>query len=85
MLDDYAACVLEGAAWVLEEGAAIVGIIVLLPTTNYLLLHNVPSLLADTPALASCQAPQIGRPRRYRRPLRHSRASAAEGPALPAG
>ena len=41
MLDDYAARVLEGAVWVLEEGAAIAGIIVLLPTTNYLLLDNI--------------------------------------------
>ena len=41
MLDDYTARVLEGALWVLEEGAAIAGIIVLLPTTNYLLLDNV--------------------------------------------
>ena len=38
MLDDYAARVLEGVVWVLEEGAAIAGIIVLVPTTNYLLL-----------------------------------------------
>jgi GNAT superfamily N-acetyltransferase len=41
MLDDYAAHVLEGAVWVLEEGAAIAGIIVLLPRTGYLLLDNV--------------------------------------------
>jgi len=41
MLDDYAARVSEGVASVLEEGAAIAGIIVLLPTTNYLLLDNV--------------------------------------------
>ena len=41
MLDDYAARVLEGAVSVLEEGAAIAGIIVLLPMTNYLLLDNV--------------------------------------------
>jgi ribosomal protein S18 acetylase RimI-like enzyme len=41
MLDDYAARVLEGAIWVLEEGAAIVGIIVLLPMADYLLLDNV--------------------------------------------
>ena len=41
MLDDYAARVSEGVVSVLEEGAAIVGIIVLLPTTNYLLLDNV--------------------------------------------
>src|SRR5215472_3128153 len=41
MLDDYAARVLEGVVSVLEEDAAIVGIIVLLPTTNYLLLDNI--------------------------------------------
>src|SRR5712691_9961760 len=41
MLDDYAARVLEGVVWVLKEGAAIAGIIVLLPTTNYLLLDNI--------------------------------------------
>ena len=41
MLDDYAARVLEGVVSVLEDAAAIAGIIVLLPTTNYLLLDNV--------------------------------------------
>jgi GNAT superfamily N-acetyltransferase len=41
MLDDYAARVLEGAVWVIEEGLAIAGIIVLLPRTSYLLLDNV--------------------------------------------
>jgi ribosomal protein S18 acetylase RimI-like enzyme len=41
MLDDYAACVLEGVVWVLEEGSVIAGIIVLLPATDYLLLDNV--------------------------------------------
>jgi ribosomal protein S18 acetylase RimI-like enzyme len=41
MLDDYAARVLEGVVWVLEEGAAIAGIIVLLPMADYLLLDNV--------------------------------------------
>jgi ribosomal protein S18 acetylase RimI-like enzyme len=41
MLDEYAARVREGVVWVLEEGAAIAGIIVLLPTTNYLLLDNI--------------------------------------------
>jgi hypothetical protein len=41
MLDDYAARVLEGAVWVIEEGPAIVGIIVLLPMADYLLLDNV--------------------------------------------
>ena len=41
MLDDYAARVFEGVVWVLEEGAAIAGIIVLLPMAHYLLLENV--------------------------------------------
>ena len=41
MLDDYAASVSEGAVWVLEEGALIVAIIVLLPAPNYLLLDNI--------------------------------------------
>jgi ribosomal protein S18 acetylase RimI-like enzyme len=41
MLDDYAARVLEGAVWVLEEGAAVTGIIVLLPAPDYLLLDNI--------------------------------------------
>src|SRR5215470_7507407 len=41
MLDDYAARVSEGTVWVLEEGAVIAGIIVLLPASNYLLLDNI--------------------------------------------
>src|ERR1700724_3186401 len=41
MLDDYAARVSEGVVWVLEEGAAIAAIIVLLPTPDYLLLDNI--------------------------------------------
>ena len=41
MIDDYAARVLEGVVWVIEEGAAIAGIIVLPPATNYLLLDNI--------------------------------------------
>ena len=41
MLDDYAARVLEGVVWVLEEGGATAGIIVLLPAPNYLLLDNI--------------------------------------------
>jgi ribosomal protein S18 acetylase RimI-like enzyme len=41
MLDDYAVRVSEGAVWVLEEGAEIVAIIVLLPAPNYLLLDNI--------------------------------------------
>jgi GNAT superfamily N-acetyltransferase len=41
MLDDYAARVAEGVVWVVEQGAAIVGIIVLLPKADYLLLDNI--------------------------------------------
>ena len=41
MLDDYAARLSEAAVWVLEEGAEIVAIIVLLPAPNYLLLDNI--------------------------------------------
>jgi ribosomal protein S18 acetylase RimI-like enzyme len=41
MLDDYAARVSEGVVWVLEEGAVIAAIIVLLPAPNYLLLDNI--------------------------------------------
>jgi GNAT superfamily N-acetyltransferase len=41
MLDDYAARVSEGAVWVLDEGAVIAGIIVLLPAPNCLLLDNI--------------------------------------------
>jgi len=41
MLDDDAARVLEGVVWVLEEGAVVTGIIVLLPMAGYLLLDNV--------------------------------------------
>src|SRR5712671_4762291 len=41
MLDDYAARVSEGIVWVIEEGPAIAGIIVLLPRTSYLLLDNI--------------------------------------------
>jgi ribosomal protein S18 acetylase RimI-like enzyme len=50
MLDDYAARVLEGLVWVLEEGAAIAGIIVLLPMADYLLLDNI----AVSPARQGC-------------------------------
>src|SRR5712672_3738767 len=41
MLDDYAARISEGAVWVVEEGAVIAAIIVLLPAPNYLLLDNI--------------------------------------------
>ena len=41
MLDDYAARVSEDAVWVLQEGSAIAGILVLLFTPEYLLLDNI--------------------------------------------
>src|ERR1700730_7238345 len=41
MLEDYAARVSGGAVWVLEEGAVIAAIIVLLPGVNHLLLDNI--------------------------------------------
>jgi ribosomal protein S18 acetylase RimI-like enzyme len=41
MLDDYAARVSEDAVWVLQEGPAIAGILVLLSTPEYLLLDNI--------------------------------------------
>ena len=41
MLDDYAARVSEGVVWVIEEGGAIAGIIVLLPRPDHLLLDNI--------------------------------------------
>jgi len=41
MLDDYAVRVSEGVIWVIGEDTAIAGIIVLLPTPDYLLLDNI--------------------------------------------
>jgi ribosomal protein S18 acetylase RimI-like enzyme len=41
MLEDYAARVSEGVVWVLEEGAVIAAIIVLLPGVNHLLVDNI--------------------------------------------
>jgi GNAT superfamily N-acetyltransferase len=41
MLDDYNARVSAGVVWVIEEGAAIAGIIVLLPRPDHLLLDNI--------------------------------------------
>jgi ribosomal protein S18 acetylase RimI-like enzyme len=41
MLDDYSARIAEGVAWVIEEGVTVVGILVLLPKPDYLLLHNI--------------------------------------------
>ena len=43
MLEDYAARVSEGAAWVLEDRTATVAIIVLKPEPDYLLLDNIAS------------------------------------------
>lgn len=41
MLDDYAARIDEGAVWVLEQGAVIAGLVVVLPGPNYLHLDNI--------------------------------------------
>lgn len=41
MLDDYGARVSEGAVWVIEEGPAVAGIVVLLPKPDHLLLDNI--------------------------------------------
>lgn len=41
MLDDYGARVAEGVVWVIGEGSAIAGIIVLLPRPDHLLLDNI--------------------------------------------
>jgi GNAT superfamily N-acetyltransferase len=41
MLDDYNARISEGVVWVIEEGAAVSGTIVLLPKPEYLLLDNI--------------------------------------------
>jgi ribosomal protein S18 acetylase RimI-like enzyme len=41
MLDDYDARVSEGVVWVIEEGSAIAGIVVLLPRPDHLLLDNI--------------------------------------------
>ncbi len=41
MLEDYGSRASEGVVWVLEEGAVIAAIIVLLPALNYLLLDNI--------------------------------------------
>ena len=53
MLDDYAARVSEDAVWVLQEGSAIAGILVLLSTPEYLLLDNI----AIAPDPSSCGLP----------------------------
>ena len=41
MLDDYLARTSEGVVWVIEEDKSIVGILVLLPKPDYLLLDNI--------------------------------------------
>lgn len=41
MLDDYAAHVREGHAWVLEREGAVLGVLVLLPEADHLLLDNI--------------------------------------------
>jgi GNAT superfamily N-acetyltransferase len=41
MLDDYPARVGEGVTWVLDEGGAAAGVLVLLPEADHLLLDNV--------------------------------------------
>jgi ribosomal protein S18 acetylase RimI-like enzyme len=41
MVDDYNARISEGVVWVIEEGAAVAGVIVLLPRPDYLLLDNI--------------------------------------------
>ena len=41
MLDDYPTRVSEGVVWVVEEGAVIAAMIVLVPAPNYLLLDNI--------------------------------------------
>jgi ribosomal protein S18 acetylase RimI-like enzyme len=41
MLDDYAARVSEGVVWVIEEGSAIAGIVVLIGKADHLLLDNI--------------------------------------------
>jgi GNAT superfamily N-acetyltransferase len=41
MLDDYAQRIITGQAWVLAEAGAIVGVLVLVPEPDYLLLDNI--------------------------------------------
>jgi GNAT superfamily N-acetyltransferase len=41
MLDDYPARISEGVVWVIEEGTSVVGILVLLPKPDHLLLDNI--------------------------------------------
>jgi len=41
MLDDYSARVSEGVVWVIDDGTTIVGVLVLLPKPDHLLLDNI--------------------------------------------
>jgi ribosomal protein S18 acetylase RimI-like enzyme len=41
MLDDYSARVAQGVVWVLEEGVTVVGVLVLIPEPDHLLLDNI--------------------------------------------
>ena len=41
MLDDYPPRVSEGVVWIVEEGAVIAAMIVLVPAPNYLLLDDI--------------------------------------------
>lgn len=41
MLDDYAARVAEGSVWVAEQAGAVLGLLVLLPEPDHVLLDNV--------------------------------------------
>jgi GNAT superfamily N-acetyltransferase len=41
MLDNYSVRISEGSVWVIEEGNTIVGVLVLVRRTNYLLLDNI--------------------------------------------
>lgn len=41
MLDDYAACIAAGQTHVLEEDGAVVGVVVLEPERDHLLLDNI--------------------------------------------
>jgi hypothetical protein len=61
MLDDYAARVSEGVVWVLEEGAVIAAIIVLLPAPNYLLLYTHQTMVENQRLYASIGYEETGR------------------------
>jgi GNAT superfamily N-acetyltransferase len=54
MLDDYAAHIRDGTAWVMESEGVVAGLVVLLPRADHLLLDNI----AVDP---QCQGKGIGR------------------------